>query len=92
MYELIKRLLQKRGVCYHPWYRYSEAARHLFLYERFKAIPDGDIVECGVGHGRSLVSLATFVRYEDKGRKVYGYDTFMGVSVREYRLFCCSEK
>jgi O-methyltransferase len=38
----------------------------------------GDVVECGVGWGRSLLPLAILVRLEEKGRKVWGFDSFEG--------------
>jgi hypothetical protein len=44
---------------------------------------EGDIVECGVGYGNSLKALATFSEYENKGRKVYGFDTFKSFPPRE---------
>lgn len=42
----------------------------------------GDIVECGVGRGRSLLIISAINYLLDKneggGRKVYGYDSFQG--------------
>ena len=42
----------------------------------------GDIVECGVGRGRSILILATLndllSSSESGQRKIYGYDSFAG--------------
>ena len=42
---------------------YINAARFLYLYKLFDLIKDikGDVVECGVGHGRSFLSLASII-------------------------------
>ena len=39
---------------------------------------DGDVVECGVGRGRSLLLLALLCREEEKGRQIWGFDSFEG--------------
>ncbi len=38
----------------------------------------GDIVECGVGRGRSLLCLAHSVRSRNDGRCLWGFDSFEG--------------
>jgi hypothetical protein len=39
---------------------------------------DGDVVECGVGRGRSLVTLARAVELHAPDKEVYGFDSFEG--------------
>lgn len=39
---------------------------------------DGDIVECGVGHGASLMILSVLAEDENKQRKLWGFDSFEG--------------
>ncbi|MCB1275299.1 TylF/MycF/NovP-related O-methyltransferase [Prosthecobacter sp.] len=39
---------------------------------------DGEIVECGVGHGHSLYKLCMLSTYEGKGRKITAFDSFEG--------------
>jgi hypothetical protein len=56
-------------------------------YEVFKLIADlpGDIVECGVYKGASLLSFARFVETfasGDRTRKVLGFDHFQGLAAR----------
>lgn len=47
------------------------------LYDKIRNI-DGDIVECGVAYGGSLAILGALIKYESKGRKIYGLDSFEG--------------
>ena len=47
------------------------------LFEKTKTIP-GDIVECGVGLGRSLLSLALLVKITNDERNLWGFDSFEG--------------
>lgn len=49
----------------------------LRLFEMIKDI-DGDVVECGIGHGHSFLILAFMVKEELKGRKLWGFDSFEG--------------
>jgi hypothetical protein len=53
----------------------------LKFFEMTKNIP-GDIVECGIGRGRSLLIIAalnTFLSKEEGGqRRIFGYDSFEG--------------
>jgi len=53
-----------------------------FLYQQrlFKLINDldGDIVECGVGHGKSMLSWAYLSIDENRNRKIWGFDSFEG--------------
>ncbi len=52
----------------------------LNLYEIYKNISnlEGDILECGVFKGSSLIKLMTFRKIlgEEKKRKIYGFDVF----------------
>lgn len=56
----------------------------VYWYEFFQMIPSvrGDIVECGVGRGRSLVALTalnTLLEADEGGRRwVFAYDSFSG--------------
>ena len=47
------------------------------VYDLIKDL-DGDIVECGVGHGHSLYKLCMLSTYEGKGRKITACDSFEG--------------
>jgi hypothetical protein len=38
----------------------------------------GNIVECGVGRGRSFLYLSYLIEEESKGRKIFGFDSFEG--------------
>ena len=54
--------------------------RSLFIYEKFletKDIP-GDIVECGVGSGSSIIFLKSLQREKEDNRKMWGFDSFEG--------------
>ena len=60
--------------------QYPDVQRFLYFYRLFQRIEglDGDVVECGVWRGRSLLWLSIFAREEQRGRKVWGFDTFEG--------------
>lgn len=63
-----------------PHLTYGEAARfHFFsrMIDRVKAL-DGDIVECGVGWGRSLIHLLALMQLEGKVRNLWAFDSFEG--------------
>lgn len=47
------------------------------LYERIKGV-EGDIVECGVGQGRTFAMLCYLAGSEGSFRKVRGFDSFAG--------------
>ena len=52
----------------------------LFIYEKFletKDIP-GDIVECGVGSGSSIIFLKSLQKEKKDNRKMWGFDSFEG--------------
>ena len=63
------------GLHYNEW-----NTKYLYLYDLYRKIEnvEGDIVECGVERGHTLVALSIFVQREKKGRKVYGFDSFEG--------------
>ena len=39
---------------------------------------EGDVVECGIGTGRSFIILSTLVKQSDRRRTIFGFDTFTG--------------
>jgi len=55
-------------------------AHFLYLKGLFDLIADveGDMVECGVGHGHSFFKLCCLACFENKHRMVYGFDSFEG--------------
>jgi len=59
-------------------------ANVIYWKEMFDMVKDvkGDIVECGVGRGRSLLIISAINYFLDKSeggdRKIYGYDSFEG--------------
>ncbi len=57
------------------------ANRLIYFYDLLCKIEhiDGDIVECGVGWGRSLYALSVLSRHFDKGRYFFGFDSFQGL-------------
>lgn len=59
---------------------YSWLVHFLYLEEVYGLIKDvvGDVVECGVGYGNSFFKLCCLAYIEDKGRKIYGFDSFEG--------------
>jgi hypothetical protein len=60
--------------------RHAAIARLLYFKRVYDLVSDieGDIVECGVGPGHSLMSFAFLVKDELKGRKLWGFDSFEG--------------
>ncbi len=46
-------------------------------YQEIKNI-DGDIVECGVGRGRTFLFFAFFLSEDPKARMLWGFDSFEG--------------
>lgn len=54
--------------------------RLVHFYELIKKIENipGDIVECGVGWGRSLYAFSLFTSTLNQGKKIIGYDSFEG--------------
>jgi len=56
------------------------ASRLLFFERMLRLVADndGDVVECGVGWGRSLLDWALLVRLEERRRHIWGFDSFEG--------------
>ncbi len=47
------------------------------LYSQIKNVP-GNIVECGVGRGRSFLYLSSLAFFENNKRHLFGFDSFEG--------------
>ena len=70
--------IQRKNAFINFNYRYAE---HFLYFNRcFGMIRklDGDIVECGVALGRSLMMFAFLVKDSGGGRHLYGFDSFEG--------------
>ena len=52
-------------------------AHFVHLYTSIGNVP-GNVVECGVGWGRSLLTFSTLSTALEDGRKIIGYDSFAG--------------
>lgn len=63
-----------------PELNLAEATRFHYLADVFSQLRnvEGDVVECGVGWGRSLLYLSLLTRIENRGRRVWGFDSFEG--------------
>jgi O-methyltransferase len=70
----IRALLRLFGY-YIPQFRYN--------YNAIIKDVQGDIVECGVGYGNSIVVLGSLASIEGKNRKIYGFDSFEGFPEEE---------
>jgi len=84
MKNIIKRMLKIFGYELHPLYSLPLHNRLLksfsyfnFIYPKIADI-DGDIVECGVGKGRTLLYLCHLDLNEGKNRRIWGFDSFNG--------------
>ncbi|HEV8338521.1 MAG TPA: TylF/MycF/NovP-related O-methyltransferase [bacterium] len=56
-------------------------ATHLLYFKRMLSLVsdiEGDVVECGVGRGHSLLAFAILLRDEEKVRNLWGFDSFAG--------------
>lgn len=84
MKSFFRQVLRRYGVHLHkgPFIPFSaRQIRNLFYYKKmFNRIHnlEGTIVECGVGKGRSFLFLSYFSFVEQKGRNVWGFDSFEG--------------
>jgi|TARA_B100000315_G_scaffold235916_1_gene251212 hypothetical protein len=60
---------------------HQDAVRFLYFARRFNEVRhlEGDIVECGVSRGKSLLMLSYLANSCEKDRYVWGYDTFEGL-------------
>ena len=61
-------------------FNYRYAARFLYFKRCFDMIREleGDIVECGVAQGRSLLMFGFLIRNSGRGGHLYGFDSFEG--------------
>jgi hypothetical protein len=69
-----------RGAVPHPTPQPIGAANInnlIWLIEKTRHIP-GDIAECGVFRGQSLIPMAIYVKQQGIGKKLYGFDSFEG--------------
>ncbi len=62
------------------WLYPVQTSRFLYINELIRRTADveGDIVECGVGRGRSLVFAALSVMLHNDKRNIWGFDSFEG--------------
>lgn len=60
---------------------WSNVSRFLYFQRVYNQITniEGDIVECGVRGGRSLLNLAYLIADEGKERTLWGFDSFEGL-------------
>lgn len=51
-----------------------------YVWRQMEKVTDieGNIVECGIGRGRSFLYLASFVYLNNTNRKIWGFDSFEG--------------
>ena len=63
-----------------PTFTVVEVGRLLYYKRLLDLVSDieGDVVECGVGQGRSLFYFALLCREEERGRQIWGFDSFEG--------------
>ncbi len=59
---------------------YINAARFSYYYNLFELTENvpGDVVECGVGNGRSFLDLAYCIRVTGSSKHIWGFDSFEG--------------
>jgi len=60
---------------YSKKYRLTKAILHYELFKKVVKIP-GDVVECGVFKGVSLIRFLTFRDFLKNKKKIYGFDAF----------------
>ena len=88
MQTLIKRVRQILGtppppagpVLRQPPFDYAHINLLLYFHRMMEQIRtvEGEIVECGVGGGTTMLILSTLVKMEGKFRKIWGFDSFEG--------------
>src|SRR5262245_37067956 len=82
---LLERAIRASGVRHAYWSLATRQARHrpyLQLLERCVEL-DGDVIECGVFHGKSLLRIATWLKHRGSRKTIYGLDSFEGFPVDE---------
>lgn len=59
---------------------YGWLVHFLYLKELYDLVRnvEGDAVECGVGYGHSFFKLCCLAYLENRGRRIYGFDSFEG--------------
>jgi len=72
--------VEVRGAGLYYDYNYISSSQAFYFKEIFDFVErlDGDIVECGVGGGFSLLTLCSLVASSRNSRKIYGFDSFEG--------------
>lgn len=85
MKNLLKNIFKKIGYEIYPIYTLPIHRRQLTLFSyfsrQFNLVKDldGDIVECGVGKGRTLMYLTYLASLEEsRSRNIWGFDSFEG--------------
>ena len=80
---LVESAVRVCGVRRAYWSWATHLARHrpyLQLLERCVPL-DGDVIECGVFRGKSLLRIATWLKQQGVRKTVYGLDSFDGFPV-----------
>jgi hypothetical protein len=56
------------------------SARLIYFYNLFRMTEDvpGDVVECGVGEGRSFIMLSNIIKITSSLKNIWGFDSFEG--------------
>ena len=69
-----------QGVALSPTVGFVPATRFLYHHRLMQKINglEGDVVECGVGWGESLLHFATIASVEQPQRRLWGFDSFEG--------------
>ena len=76
----IVRGLERRGYELRPPVQYATGVQFLYFKRMFDRVSDieGGIVECGVGHGQSLLLFSFLLKDSQRLRKLWGFDSFQG--------------
>lgn len=80
LFTTVERLAHRVGYPFHQDHYGRSIVRTLYFKELYDQIGplDGDIVECGVAYGQSLMAWSALAQQEGKGRTVRGFDSFQG--------------
>src|SRR5713226_5132484 len=52
--------------------------RLLFDFLKKTAGVDGDVAECGVWRGRTLIAMGLYLKQQSSSKKLWGFDSFAG--------------